>query len=201
MSGCKLTKSFEITDCNSLQPGGVTGVVYLINFDDLLKGTIVHEGGIASNVVQSIALPEGTKMVRYGLSMTSTVPTPELVRNEGGRNGYKHSVVFYMPNLTQDVRTEMNKLLNFSKCAAIVMLNSKEIADLYGLNCGLVLTGFEENNTDAAVSGGVKVTLSTPESGLEALPGHFVKAVQKGDETVRAATVAMLDGLSTLEKY
>ncbi len=185
MAECKLSKNFEISECSKLPAGGLTGAVYFIDFEEWLSSdnTLDNTGALTD-----IELAEGAKFIKYDLPITSPMPATEVVRNAGGLSGYKHTVELYLPKINQEIRGEFTKLLNFGRVAVIVVRDSDEVSTMYGGDSGLVLTGFTETPADAAVGGGAKITLATPEAGMESVPTRAFKMLPTaadGDEPAR----------------
>jgi len=191
MPVCKVTTDFEPADCFDLESGGVSGDLYLINWDDWLTATKVIDA--VTKEVSGITLTEtGSKAVKYGLTRGATVPTTPLTVNNGGKSGYMHTVLTFIPTKDQAVKAELTKLINFGRVVAIVVLDSSVVANIYGSDVGLSMTAYEEAPNDPGKGGGLQVTLTTPaDTTLENLPPVTFF------DTNRATTLAALEALLT----
>lgn len=184
----KLTTDFDPVNCVDLEQGGVTGKLYLINYDDWLTATVTKDavGGISSIVLTNT----GAKAVRYTLTRGATVPTTPLTVNNGGKSGYLHTVLTFIPTKDQAIKFELTNLINFGRVVAIVVLDSSVVTNVYGQDMGLVVSTYEEAPNDPAKGGGIQVTFSTPaDTTLENLPPSTFL------DTDRATTIAALDAL------
>ncbi len=192
MAVCKLTKNFEIADCAGLPAGGVTGRVYLFDFDDWLSGT---PDRAEDGTITGLTLADEAKGVRYALPVDSPMPSNEPVRNAGGLNGFKHTLEMYIPKVTQALRKEFVGLNNFGRCVAVVIKDSDQVANMYGSDSGLVMTSFIESPADGAVGGGAKVILASPENGMENYSAVTFRAEPAEGKNAREATLVVLDKL------
>lgn len=186
---CKIDIGFSPADCFDLGIGGVTGNMYLINFDDWKSATITRS--VDKTITDVVLTTVGASAFKYELTRGGAAPaSPETVNN-GGKSGFAHSVVSFIPTREQAIKTEFAKLANFSRVIAIlVMDDNKVVSEVYGDEAGLVLTAFDETPGDPAKGGGIQPTLGTPaDTTLETLPPvNFF-------DTDRATTIAKLEAL------
>ncbi len=196
MGICKLTEDYSLTGCEGISYGGTTGLLYLIDFAAWQRATIVRHGDRANTTIQSIQLTKtGDKAVEYTLPLNNITPTAEPVRNASGHNGYKHNIVFFLPEITNERRLELHSLYNYGRTVALVVTASQEICNVYGSGAGLVLLSDVETPADPNMGGGATITLGTGETGIEAMPcGTFQVP---GDTNVREDTLAALIALKT----
>jgi len=187
---CDLSTDFAPADCISLEQGGVSGALYLINYEDYLAATIVRG---TDNEITSISLiGTGTKAVKYQLTRGATVPTTPLTVNNGGKSGFLHTILTFIPTKAMDIKTELAGLINFGRVIAIVVLDSTVVANVYGNDLGLAMTAYEEAPNDPGKGGGLQITLSTPaDVTLENLPPVTFF------DTDRATTLTALEDLLT----
>ena len=186
---CIINIGFSPADCFDLGVGGVTGNMYLINYDDWKSAAITRD---ADKTITDVVLTTlGSKAVKYELTRGGSVPATPLTVNNGGKSGFAHAVVSFIPSREQAIKTEISKLTNFNRVIAIlVMDDNKVVSEVYGDDSGLVLTAFDETPADPAKGGGIQPTLGTPaDVSLETLPPvNFF-------DTDRATTIAKLEAL------
>jgi hypothetical protein len=186
---CKLISDFNPADCTDLEKGGVTGDLYLINYDDWLTANVTRS---TDGTITAIALTEtGAKAVKYSLIRGATTPTTPLTINNGSKSGFVHTVATFVPTKDQAVKKELASLINYNRVVALVVLDSGVVCNLFGNDCGLQMTAFEEAPNDPGMGGGIQFTLSTPaDVTLENLPPVTVF------DTDRATTLAALEALT-----
>lgn len=191
MPNCEITTDFLPADCISLESGGVSGDVYLLNWNDWLTATITRDP--VTKEISAIALTNvGNRAYKYELTRGGSVPTSPLTPNAGGKGGFLHTVVAFVPTKDQSVKADLAKLVNFGRVVAIVVLDSSVVANVYGNDVGLAMTAFEEAPNDPSKGGGLQPTFSTPaDTTLENLPGITFF------NTDRATTIAALEALLT----
>lgn len=187
---CVLLTDFNPADCTDLEKGGVTGALYLINYDDWLTSTITAN---VDGTITDIALTKvGSKAVKYSLTRGATVPTTPLTVNNGGKSGFAHTVATFIPTKDQAIKKELASLVNYNRVVGIVVLDSGVVSNIFGYDVGLSMTSYEEAPNDPSMGGGIQLTLSTPaDVTLENLPPRTVKIAD------RATTIIMLDSLLT----
>lgn len=188
MPDCKLDTGFNPADCVSLEQGGVTGALYLINYDDYLTATVTR--GVDNEITAIVLTTVGAKAVKYDLTRGASIPTNPATINTGGKSGFLHTVLSFIPTKDMKVKTELTRLLNFGRVIAIVVLDSSVVANVYGNDLGLSLATYEEAPNDPAKGGGIQFTLATPaDVTLENLPPATFF------DTDRAITLAALEAL------
>lgn len=184
---CKISIGFAPADCFDLGVGGVTGNMYLINYDAWKTATITRD---PDGTITDVVLTEvGEAAFKYELTRGGSVPGTPLTVNNGGKSGFAHAVVSFIPSRLQAIKAEFAKLVNFNRVIAILVMDSNEaVSEVYGDESGLVLSAFDETPGDPAKGGGIQPTLGTPtDTTLETLPPvNFTT----GD---RAATIAILE--------
>lgn len=187
---CEISTDFTPADCTDLERGGVSGDLYLINFNDWLTATIVRD---ADGTITSITLTNpGAKAVKYALPRGAAVPTTPLTVNNGGKGGFAHTVAAFIPTKDQAVKKELASLVNYNRVVAIVVLDATVVSNVYGNDAGLSMTAFEEAPNDPSMGGGVQMTVSTPaDVTTENLPPVTFF------NTDRATTLAALEALRT----
>ncbi len=189
--GCKLLSDFEVPGCTGLGRSGVSGVVYLLAYEAWQGSARIEDS--STGEISGVTLKTGDKAVKYTLPITAPVPSTELVKNTGGKSGFKHTLVMYIPSASQTLKSELVSTVNFERLVAIVVLDSEEVANVYGSDSGLVMTSYGETPADPANGGGLMVTLSTIETGLENLPPVTFK------KTDRPTTLAALEALRIVQ--
>lgn len=191
MPTCEITSDFLPADCIDLESGGVSGDLYLINWNDWLTATKTVDG--VTKEISAITITNtGNRAYKYELTRGASVVTSPLTVNNGGKSGYLHTILTFIPTKDQAVKAELTKLINFGRVVAIVVLDSSVVANVYGNDVGLAMTAFEEAPNDPAKGGGLQPTFSTPaDTTLENLPGITFF------NTDRATTVAALEALLT----
>jgi hypothetical protein len=189
MADCKITSGFTVADCNALEKGGVSGVMYLINYSAWLSATITKD---VDGSISAITLTEsGEQAYKYELTRGASVLTSPAVINNGGKSGYQHTANVFIPTKGMDQKTQFSNLLNFGRVVAIFVLDSTVVSNVYGDDMGLSMTAYEEAPNDPGKGGGIQVTLQTPaDTTLESLPPVTFF------DTDRATT---LDALTALE--
>lgn len=185
---CKLTSGFDPVDCTGLEQGGVSGDLYLINYEDYLTATVVQD---ADCTITDITLTTvGSQAYKYILTRGSFAPSTPLTVNDGGKSGFLHTLAGYIPTKDQSIKKQLSGLINFGRVVAIVVLDSGVVSNLYGNDMGLSMTSFDETPADPSLGGGLNVTFSTPANvTLENLPARTFF------NTDRATTIAALEAL------
>ncbi len=200
MGNCKLENDFALSDCITVSKGGLIGKLYLIDFETWLNATKTRKDDGVNTTINSIAFTKaGDRAVEYTLPLNNITPTNEAVRNVGGYNGYKHNIVFFLPEITHERRLELHALYNFRKTVVIAPTASNEVCNVYGADAGLVLLSEMEAPADQNTGGGATVTLGTGETDLESLPCVTFRAVGDDDTSARAATLAALEELKKVK--
>ena len=186
----KIASDFIPTDPCILEVGGVSGAVYLINYEDWLNATLTEA---ADGTISAITLVgTGTRAFKYDLPRGASVITNPLTVNNGGKSGFTHSVQLFIPTKSQAIKKEIAGLANYGRVVAIVVIDSTVVANVFGKDVGLSLTAYEEAANDPSKGGGLDVTLSTPaDTTLENLPPCTFLS------TDRAATLTALEALLT----
>jgi len=188
MADCKITAGFSATDCVSLEQGGVSGDLYLINYEDYLTATITEDPD--KTITDIVLTTTGAQAFKFELTRGASVLTSPLTVNNGGKSGYLHSVAAFIPTKDQATKTDLTNLINFGRVIAIPVLDSTVVANVFGNDMGLSMTAYEEAPNDPSVGGGLQITLSTPaDTTLENLPGRTFF------DTDRATTIANLEAL------
>lgn len=188
MPNCVLTTDILPTDCVSLEVGGVSGQVYGIDFEQWRRAIITRfpEGTIDNIILNGT----GDKAVKFDLPYGAPIPSTPFTQNNGGKSGFKHTLQMFLPTRDQTIKKEIAGYGNFGKMVWIVVLDSSDVANVYGDDVGMRLTAYDELPNDPAKGGGLDVTFSTAtDSTLENLPPKQVF------QTERAMTIAMLDAL------
>lgn len=190
MADCNITQGFSAADCVSLEQGGVSGDLYLINYNDYLTATITRD---VDGTITDITLTNiGAAAFKYELTRGASVLTSPLTVNNGGKSGYLHNVAAFIPTKDQAIKSDLTNLINFGRVIAIPVLDSTVVANLYGNDMGLSMTAYEEAPNDPSKGGGLQVTFSTPaDTTLENLPAVTVF------DTDRTTTITMLEALLT----
>lgn len=188
MPNCEIDLGFDPADCVSLEQGGVSGELYLINYDQYLTATVVRD---VDNSISAITLVNiGDAAFKFALTRGASVPTTPLTVNNGGKSGFLHTVATFIPTKDMAIKTEFTRLINFGRVVAIVVLDSGVVANVYGNDLGLSMTAYEEAPNDPSKGGGLQITLSTPaDVTLENLPPVTFF------DTDRVATLAALEAL------
>lgn len=186
----KLTTDFIPVDCTALESGGVSGKLYLLDYEDWLTATITRDssGDISAIVLTNI----GAKAIEYDLPRGATIASSPLTINNGGKSGFTHTLQAFIPTKDMDIKKEISCYINYRRAVGIVVLDSKIVAQVFGNDVGLQVTAYEEAPNDPSKGGGFDVTFSTPgDTTLENLPPatFFV--------TNRTATLAALTALKT----
>ncbi len=170
MATCEISLGFSPADCFDLDIGGVTGDMYLINYEHWKTATITRD---PDGTITDVVLTEsGAAAYKYELTRGGSTPAAPLTRNDGGQSGFAHSVVSFIPTRSQATKSEFAKLTNFGRVIAILVMDSDTaISEVYGDDSGLVLTAFDETPGDPAKGGGIMPTLGTPaDTTLEVRP-------------------------------
>ena len=179
---------FSVTDCVGLEQGGVTGDLYLINYNDYLTATITED--VDKTITDIVLTTVGAQAFKFELTRGGAVLTSPLTVNNAGKSGYLHNVGAFIPTKDQATKTDLSNLINFGRVVAIVVLDSTVVANVFGNDIGLSMTAYEEAPNDPSVGGGLQITLSTPgDTTLENLPGRTFF------DTDRATTLANLEAL------
>jgi hypothetical protein len=187
---CEITTDFDPVNCLALGIGGVSGDLYLINFNDWLVADKppALDGSITDIILQGV----GAKATKYRLTRGGAVPTSEFTRNAGGKSGWTHSVQYFFPVKGQNYKNEIAGLANYGRVVAIVVLDNQVVANIYGNDVGLVLNAYSELPNDPSKGGGLDVTIGTPDdTTLENLPPLTFF------DTDRVTTLAKLEALTT----
>lgn len=184
----KLTSDFIPASCTALEIGGVSGKLFLINYDDWITATVTRA---ADGTITAAALTTtGAKAVEYDLPRGAPIVTSPLTINNGGKSGWSHSVQAFIPTKLQALKQELACLANYGRVVAVVVLDSGVVANVYGNDVGLQMTAYEEAPNDPSKGGGLDITLSTPaDVTLENLPPVTFLS------TDRATTLLALDAL------
>lgn len=193
-TGCKLTSDFTVSDCLTLEKGGTTGGLYLINYSDWVTADVT--GDSDKQITDIVLTTVGAKAVYYDLPRGTAVnPSSQFVENTGGKSGYTNTLEFFIPSKSQALKNEISGKANYGRVVAIVVLDSSIVAQVFGSGVGMKLTGFEENPNDVSKGGGMTITFSTPtDISLEDLPSRVFGT---GLEADRVTTIAKLDALKT----
>ena len=194
-TGCKITTDFSVADCLTLEKGGVTGSLYLINYSDWVTATITEDAD--KQITNAVLTTVGSKAAFYDLPRGTAInPSSPLTDNPGGKSGYTHGLELFIPSKDQVLKNELSGKLNYGRVVAIIVLDSTIVAQVFGNDVGMKLTAFEENPNDVSKGGGMTVTFGTPtDITLENLPA---RTFGSGLETDRAATIAILDLLKVV---
>lgn len=191
MAITKISTDFEPVNCTGLEVGGVSGVMYGINYADWLNATVTRDA--ITGAITAIVLTEtGTKAVKYSLTRGGNPTTVEAAINNGGKSGFIHTVSAFLPTKDATLRQEIVTKLNFGRMVWIVVLDSTIVSQVFGNDVGLALTGLTEANVDPAKGGGFDAVFSTPaDVTSENLPPveFFI--------TDRVSTLAALEALLT----
>jgi hypothetical protein len=187
MPDCKIDIGFAPADCFDLGVGGVTGNMYLINYDDWKTATITRD--VDGTITDVVLTTVGAAAFKYELTRGGSVPATPFTKNNGGKSGFAHAVVSFIPSRLQAIKAEFAKLANFNRVIAILVMDSNvAVSEVYGDESGLELTAFDETPGDPAKGGGIQPTLGTPtDTTLETLPPvNFT-------DGARATTIAKLE--------
>lgn len=186
----KLETDFSPVDCTSLEIGGVTGKLYLIDYIDWLTATVTRD---TDGSISAIALTnQGAKAVEYDLPRGASVPSTPLTINNGGKSGWAHTVQAFIPTKDMAIKKELACYVNYRRVVAIVVLDSSIVAQVFGADIGLQLTAYEEAPNDPSKGGGLDVTFTTPaDVTLENLPPSTFF------DTDRTTTLEALTALKT----
>lgn len=187
----KLTTDFSPVDYTSLEVGGVTGKLYLIDYVDWLTAAKVFDpatGNITSITLTSV----GAKAVEYDLPRGATIATTPLTINNGGKSGFTHTLQAFIPTKDMNIKKELACYINYRRAVAILVLDSSIVAQVFGHDVGLQVTAYEEAPNDPSKGGGLDVTFSTPgDVTLENLqPNTFF-------DTDRTTTLSAIEALKT----
>lgn len=188
MPDCKIDIGFDPADCVTLESGGVSGALYLFNFNDWLIANITRglDSAISAITLQGV----GAAAFKYDLTRGSSVPSSPVTINDGGKSGFVHTLLSFVPTKDMAIKMQLTKLLNFGRVVAVVVLDSSVVANVYGNDLGLSLLTYEEAPTDPGKGGGIQFTLNTPSNTtLENLPPVTFF------DTDRATTLAALEAL------
>lgn len=190
MPACELTIDLIPSDCLSQPTGGTTGAAYGISYEKWLNATLTVG---ANGEISAIAPASGDKFIKYDLPRGATIPTTPLTVNTGGKSGFAHTLVMFVPSKAQDVRDEIAGFANYNKMVWIVVLEGADVpARTLGAENGLSLTAYDELENDPAQGAGFNATFATPaDNTLENRPPvNFFN-------TDRATTLAALEALLT----
>lgn len=191
MPDCKISTDFAPANCIDLESGGVSGNLFLINWEDWLTATITRDP-VTMQISSIVLTNQGAKAIKYELTRGASVLTSPLTVNNGGKSGYMHSVATFIPTKDQAVKAELTKLINFGRVIAIPVLDSSVVTNVYGSDVGLAMTAYEEAPNDPSKGGGLQVTFTTPaDVTMENLPPVTFF------DTDRATTLAALEALLT----
>jgi len=189
MSNCNITVGYAPADCYDLGIGGVTGNLYLINYDDWKTATITRD---PDGTITDVALTtSGAAAYKYELTRGGSVPATPLTVNNGGKSGFVHTVAAFIPTRSQSIKAEFEKLTNYGRVIAILVMDDNVVvSEVYGDEAGLVLSAYDETPGDPAKGGGIQPTLGTPgDTTMEVRsPVNFI-------DTDRATTIAKLEAL------
>lgn len=183
MNCSNITKSLVFGGCGIAPKAvGIESDIVLLNKADIAS---VEATG---NVVSSITLASGKFGVRYTSFKNSFEGS--VAYNKGTyRNAFNHSVVIRVFDKSQDIKDELNKLIN-GKVVAIVKNTDAVDAvkyEIYGLQCGLVVTDMPANATDGD---GIayQITLANEDNEHESeLPASFYAGSLASTETALEA--------------
>jgi hypothetical protein len=186
----KLATDFIPVDCTSLEVGGVSGKLYLLDYEDYLTSTITRD---ADGSISAIVLTTtGAKAIEYDLPRGATIATSPLTINNGGKSGFTHTLQAFIPSKGMDIKKEIACYVNYRRAVGLLVLDSSIVAQVFGNDVGLQVTAYEEAPNDPSKGGGFDVTFSTPSDvTLENLPPTTFF------DTSRTVTLAALLALKT----
>lgn len=188
--GIKISSNFAPSDFNSLEIGGVSGKVYIINYEDWLTANITRESNGSITDIALTTIDAAANM--YNLPRGASIVTTPLSINNGGKSGFTHTVAMFIPTKRQDIKQQLVGQINYGRVVLIVVLDSSIVAQVFGNDVGLQMTGYEEAANDPSKGGGIQATFTTPgDVTLENLPPV------KFFNTDRATTLAALTTLLT----
>ena len=186
----KLTTDFIPVDCTDLEVGGVSGLLYLLDYEDYLRATVTT--GSSGEISAIVLTTTGAKATEYALPRGATIATSPLTINNGGKSGYTHTLQAFIPTKSMEIKKELACYVNYRRVVAIVVLDSSVVAQVFGAGVGLQVTAYEEAPNDPSKGGGIDVTFTTPgDVTLENLPPVTFF------DTSRTATLAALTALKT----
>ena len=193
MKVCALTAGFSPADCTDLGIGGVTGTGYFITYDAWLSASKTTG---ANNDIANITLTRtGDRAWKFDFTLGAPVLSSPLTNNVGGKSGFMHSAVIFVPTKDPDQKKQFEDFVNYGKGVWVFELDSRESPfQIYGFDAGLKLSAMDELPNDPSQGGGFSMTWSTPaDNTLEnRLPVTFRDATNS-----RTATIALLDALET----
>lgn len=151
---CIKTLNKAITyDC---QPGSVgIAEMYLINFDDVLTGTVD-----ASNILSGVTLKAGAKTIPVECYKNGAKFTEALKLSDVSA-GLDQSVMFTIYEKNANARTIVSALLSGRFMAAIKLNDINSTPIMAGYKCGLEIS---QADTDSNAAGGfTTITIKTPD--------------------------------------
>jgi hypothetical protein len=175
---CKITQEKILTTCSDIAVGGVTGRVWLFNFDDwkLAEGaagiTVETTGEISG--IDLTGAGTGAKSYRIETPQGSVITGHAYTKNANGISGFTHLITIVISDLSMLMKNSLSSLANFNKVIAIVETNAAKPATsgvgdsqsppyiCFGLNSGLEMSAADGNLSDQAAGNSITLTIQTP---------------------------------------